>query len=148
MVCGQLAQQLFVQTGDEARIDNGRVDGGFFFEQRRRLFREGEERAEAEDSNPCAAVGDMIGVQTAEILLDRLCGRRERSNRHTDRDRILVLLDAPVKHGKIFVPVRRCEVNEIRNVGHHRDVVDTEVAHATMMVAGLLLMHRSCESWS
>ena len=69
MVGGELAQQLFVQTGDEARIDNGRVDAGFFFEQRRRLFREGEERAETEDSDPCAAVGDMIGVQTAESFL-------------------------------------------------------------------------------
>ena len=134
MVGGELAQQLFVQTGDEARIDNGRVDAGFFFEQRRRLFREGEERAEAEDSDPCAAVGDMIGVQTAEILLDRLCGRRERSDRHTDRDRILVLLDAPVKHGKIFVPACRREVNEVRNVGHHRDVVDTEVGHVVHAV--------------
>lgn len=57
MVGGELAQQLFVQTGDKARIDNGRVDGGFFFEQRRRLFREGEERARGRGQRPLCRGG-------------------------------------------------------------------------------------------
>ena len=129
MVSLEAFQQVSIHAGDIIRVDKGGMHTGLFPDERCGLFTERVERAQTDDSDLCALFLDLVGVQSAEVLGDSLAVGNERAARHTDNDRMLVLLDAPVEHRQIFLLGGRCEVNEVGDVRQHGDVVQAEVGH-------------------
>ena len=50
--------------------------------------------------------------------------------------RMVILLNAPVQHRKIFLAGCRCQIDQIRDIGHHRDIVNSQMRHIVHSIYG------------
>ena len=109
-------EQVSIHAGDIVRVDKSRLYAGLFLDERRRLFTERVERTQTDDSDLCALLLNLVGVQPAEVLSNSLSVLNQCAARHTDSDRMLVLLNAPVENCKVIFFGRRSNINKVRNV--------------------------------
>ena len=122
-------EQVSIHAGDIVRVDEGRLYAGLFLDERRRLLAERVERTQTDNSDRCALLLNLVGVQPAEVLVNSLSVGNKRAARHTDNDRVLVLLNAPVEHRQIFFLGSRRQINQVGDVCQHRNVVQTEMRY-------------------
>ena len=129
MIRLEALEQVSIHAGDIVRVDKSRLYAGLFLDERRRLFTERVERTQTEDSDLCALLLNLVGVQPAEVLSYSLSVGNQCAARHTDSDRMLVLLNAPVEHRQIFFLGSRHQINQVGDVRQHRNVVQTEMRY-------------------
>lgn len=65
-------EQVSIHAGDIVRVDKSRLYAGLFLDERRRLFTERVERTQTDDSDLCALLLNLVGVQPAEVLSNSL----------------------------------------------------------------------------
>ena len=122
-------EQVSIHAGDIVRVDQGRLYAGLFLDERRRLLAERVERTQTDNSDLCALLLYLVGVQPAEVLGHSLSVGNQCAARHTDNNRVLVLLNAPVEHRQIFFLGSRRQINQVGDVRQHRNVVQTEMRY-------------------
>ena len=124
----KLFEQGCILTGDEARIDDRGFDA-MLQQACGRLFGKTIEAAEAEQGYLAAFLRDLIGVEGIVALLYRTVAGTNHWCRDADGNRVIRLIDGPVQHSFIFLWGGWGQINEIRDIGQQRDVIDAKMRY-------------------
>ena len=129
MICFKRGEQIPVNAGDIIRIDNSCLCACFLFVKLCRLNCERIECTESDKCNITALLLNLVFIQNGIILCVLFAGRNHFATRNTDCNRVICLLNAPIKHRKILFFCNGSKINKIRNIRHHRNIKNAEMSN-------------------
>ena len=124
-----------IESREKDRVDDRRLDA-FLFEFGRRSTRQLGEIARADESDAAALGDDLIFVERAVIRAHGIGALFVAHDRHADHDGVRCLFDRPAQHRRVLVEARRCEEDEVRDVGKEGNIKEAEVRHVVHVVHG------------
>ena len=127
---------LFLETCEERLVQSREVervhDSGVDAVAREFLCRRRSERGKvphADEGNVRTLRDDDGAMERAVVRADGIGALRIAAERRADHDGMLRLRDGPAQDSEVLFDARRCEKDEVRNMGENRDVIEPEMRH-------------------
>ena len=127
---------LFLEAREERLVQPREVervhDGGVDAIARELLCCRRSERGKVPHADECdlrALRDDDGAMERAVVRADGIGALRIAAERRADHDGMLRLRDCPAQDGEVLLDARRCEKDEVRNMGENRDVIEPEMRH-------------------